>query len=61
MIEKQLEQRSVLQAEVKNLRRAQAEQLLELRKDVGRYLRFTRGNQTEARTRETGLGLRLER
>lgn len=61
MIEKQLEQRSVLQAEFKKLRQAQAEQLLELRKDLGRYLRFTRGNQTEARTREIGLGLRLER
>ncbi len=61
LIEKQLEQRAVLQTQFKDLRRRQAEQFLELRKDVGRYLRLTRGDESPARTRETGLGLRLER
>jgi hypothetical protein len=62
LIEKQLEQRTVLQAQFKELRRRQADQLLDLRKDVGRYLNFTRGDDPSlSRTRETGLGLRLER
>lgn len=61
LIEKQLEQRAVLQAQFKDLRRRQADQLLDLRKDVGRYLRFTRDNDSRSLSRETGLGLRLER
>lgn len=61
LIEKQLEQRAVLQTQFRDLRRRQAEQLLELRKDVGRYLNFTKLDDSPARTRETGLGLRLER
>lgn len=61
LIEKQLEQRAVLQTQFKDLRRRQAEQLLELRQDVGRYLGFTRGAPSQARARETSLGLRLER
>ncbi len=46
LIEKQLEQRAVLQTQFRDLRRRQAEQLLELRKDVGRYLRLTRGDES---------------
>jgi len=61
LIERQLEQRAVLQTEFKDLRRRQAERLLELRKDIGRYLKFTRDRQSQARTRETSFGLRLER
>ncbi|UJW86901.1 relaxase/mobilization nuclease domain-containing protein [Devosia sp. SL43] len=60
LIEKQLEQRAVLQTQFKDLRRQQAEQLLELRRDVGRYLKFTRSDQP-AQAREVSLGLRLER
>ncbi|MGF7210830.1 hypothetical protein GGE65_005442 [Skermanella aerolata] len=61
MIESQLYERRVLQAEFKELRHRQAEQLLELRKDVGRYFRFSRGIQAGSRNRDIGVGLRLER
>ncbi|WP_442092230.1 hypothetical protein [Rhizobium brockwellii] len=61
LIEQQLAQRAVLQAEFKKLRKSQAQQLLELRKEVGRYLQFSRGDTGPARTRENSLALRLER
>jgi hypothetical protein len=61
LIEKQLEQRAVLQVQFKDLRGREAAQLLELRQDVGRYLRLTRGPDAPARSRETSIGLKLER
>lgn len=64
LIERQLAERRVIQAEFRNLRHRQAEQLLELRKDVGRFLRLARadtGSLALERGRETGLGLRLTR
>jgi hypothetical protein len=61
LIEKQLEQRAVLQAQFKDLRQRQAEQLLELRRDVGRFFQFTRGDAGRAAGREQSLGLKLER
>ncbi|SDD21577.1 relaxase/mobilization nuclease domain-containing protein [Belnapia rosea] len=62
LIEQQLEQRGHLQAQFKALRKNQAQQLLELRRDVGRYLKFTRGQSSEiSQKRERSIGLRLER
>ncbi len=40
LIDRQLGQRQILQAEVTQLRRDQAQKLLELRKDIGRYARY---------------------
>lgn len=42
MIEAQLEERAPLQMQIKELRQDQAERLLSLRKDLGRYLAFAR-------------------
>ena len=62
LIDRQREQRATLQAEFKSLRRAEAEQLLALRKDIGRYLRFSKGLDAQTgRTRRADIGLRLER
>lgn len=64
LIDRQLAERRVIQAEFKDLRHRQAEQLLELRKDVGCYLRFARpdaGSLVLERGREVGFGLRLSR
>lgn len=61
LIEQQLEQRRILQTEFKELRARQARQLLDLRSDVGRFLRFTRGDAGSDRTRSASLGLHLSR
>jgi len=62
LIDKQREQRAVLQVQFKELRKRQAEQLLALRQDVGRYFRFARGlDQAPDRGRKSSLSLRLER
>lgn len=61
LIDKQLEQRSALQAQIKDLRRKQAEQLFELRKDIGRYLSLTRVEKTPDQSMRTGLTLKLDR
>lgn len=61
LIEAQLEQRRVLQAEIKALRTRQARQLLDLRADIGRYLRFTRSDPSTDRQRSVSLDLRLSR
>ncbi|PSM16694.1 relaxase/mobilization nuclease domain-containing protein [Nitratireductor sp. StC3] len=61
LIEKHLEQRAVLQAQFRELRTRQAERLLELRRDVGRYLNFARGDPGHAPGREQSPGLGLER
>ena len=60
-IDSQREERATLQTEFKSLRSAQAKQLLELREDIGRFLKFTHPQRSQARSREIGLGLRLER
>ena len=62
LIEKQLEQRAVLQEKFKELRERQAAQLLDLRRDVGRYLKFSRGDEpSAAREQARSQSLRLER
>lgn len=61
LIDKQRDQRAVLQAEFKKLRSAEAAQLLELRRDIGRYIKFTKPEPQAARARDTALGLKLER
>lgn len=66
LIDRQRGERAVLQAAFKDLRRRQAEQLLSLRKDVGRYLRLSKGLEADA-SRQQGQhrpispGLGLER
>lgn len=60
-VDSQREERAALQTEFKALRSAQAKQLLELREDIGRFLKFTHPQRSQARSREIGLGLRLER
>lgn len=61
MIDAQLEERRVLQSKIKLVRGAQAEELLELRKEIGRFLRFTRSDQAAGRAVNTGLSLKLQR
>jgi hypothetical protein len=61
LIDAQRERRAVLQAEFKDLRSAQAKQLLELRGDIGRFLKFTGARQSQARARDLSTGLQLER
>lgn len=43
LIDEQLRQRALLQTQFKELRKQQAQQLLELRGDIGRFLKLTRG------------------
>ncbi len=61
LAERQRAQRAVLQARFKELRRGQAKQLNDLRKDVGRYLRFSRGAKAPSRSRGASIGFRLSR
>lgn len=61
LVEKQRSQRAILQTRIKELRRDQAKQLRELRKDIGRYLKFARGNRAPNRSRGSSLGLKLSR
>lgn len=62
LIDKQLDQRRVLQTQFKELRRGQAEQLLSLRRDIGRFLALSRGmHGPPERTRRPSMALRLER
>lgn len=62
LIEAQLDQRRILQAQFKELRARQAAQLLDLRRDVGRFLQFARGEaSTHERARVANLDLKLER
>lgn len=55
LIKTQLDQRRVLQEQFKELRSRQAEQLLDLRRDVGRFLKFSRAAP------ERSLGAALHR
>lgn len=61
LIDAQRERRAALQAQFKDLRSAQAKQLLELRGDIGRFFKFTQAKQMQARSRDHSIGLRLER
>lgn len=62
LIDKQLDQRRVLQAQFKELRRGQAEQLLTLRRDIGRFLALSRGMRgPPEQARRPSMALRLER
>lgn len=61
-IEQQHTQRAVLQEKFKELRHRQAEQLSELRRDVSRYLRLSRGDPPDAaRSRARAPSLDLKR
>ena len=63
-IEEQLGQRAVLQTQFKSLRKSQADQLRDLRRDIGRYLAFSRDHERgtdRGHGRGVGLGLRRER
>ncbi|XHB98201.1 relaxase [Nitratireductor sp. ac15] len=59
LFETQLEQRSKLQERIKGLRNEQAYQLRELRKDVGRFLRFSKSISSPAQSRKPSTGLKL--
>lgn len=63
LIDKQLEERRALQKTITALRQDQARTLLELRRDVGRFLKLSRGQEARSQTpsRSKGLGLRLGR
>lgn len=54
LVDAQREERALLQAQFKELRTRQAEQLLELRKDIGRFLKFTRILDASSRVAEFG-------
>ncbi|MDZ7601379.1 MAG: relaxase [Hoeflea sp.] len=59
LIEMQLDQRAKLQIRFKELRNQQAGQLRELRKEVGRFLRFSKSISSPERSREMSTGLKL--
>ena len=62
LIQRQREQRAVLQEKFEELRKAQAARLLDLRKDIGRYIALSRGEEPGlGRTRGLSLGLKLQR
>jgi hypothetical protein len=64
LIDSHLTERSGLQSQVKELRGKQAEELTELRGEIGRFLKFSRGHDPGPRQTQghsAGLGLRLER
>ena len=62
LVERQMGERRALQAEFKQLRSQQAAQLGDLRQDIGRYLRLTRGQEpARARERSASRGLGLSR
>jgi len=66
LIEAQAAQRATLQEQFKALRQGQAKQLLELRRDVGRFLAFANTRERDRaadqqRELGSGRGLRLER
>ena len=61
LIDKQLSQRAVLQARIKDLRNNQARQLRELRQDVARLLISPRASPPPARQQGQSIGLALRR
>lgn len=61
VIDRQLTQRGKLQSEIRELRHDQAVRLADLRKDVGRFFRFSSSHSSRERTREISVGLKLDR
>lgn len=62
MIDRQRDERAVLQKQFREMRSQQAALLLELRKDIGRYLRMARARaDSAALSNRRGSGLRLQR
>jgi hypothetical protein len=62
LIDRQRSERAVLQADFKALRTRQTQELLELRREVGRFLQFSRGLEpSQAQKRSVSIGLKLER
>jgi hypothetical protein len=62
LIERQLAERATLQAQFRDLRKKQAEQLLALRADIGRFLKLSRAHaRTVERARGLSSPLKLER
>lgn len=61
LIEMQLEQRAVLQARIKKMRREQASLLRDLHRDIGRYLAFTRQAEVPGQSLGASTGLKLQR
>ncbi len=60
LVVRQLDQRALVQSKFRELRKGQAGLLLALRRDLARVLALTREPAAE-RSREQGIGLRLER
>lgn len=62
LTDKQRDQRAALQSQFKELRSGQAEQLRDLRREVGRFLKLSRGiGNTPERAQRASMSLRLER
>ncbi|GJE59625.1 relaxase/mobilization nuclease domain-containing protein [Methylobacterium trifolii] len=66
LIDRQRDERAPLQASFKELRARQAEDLLELRREIGRFLKFSKGlnaasGQGQEQRQSISLGLKLER
>lgn len=61
LIERQLDQRRALQRQIKQVRGLQADQLRELRKEVGRFMRFSKSISSPVQGREMSTGLKLSR
>ncbi|WP_435371451.1 relaxase/mobilization nuclease domain-containing protein [Mesorhizobium liriopis] len=62
LVQAQRDERASLQVEIKAMRKRQAEQLLELRSDIVRFLKFKRSQDAGlSRERNISLSLRLDR
>jgi hypothetical protein len=61
LIEEQMRQRSVLQERIRDLRHKQAETLLDLRADIGRYLKLSGEMRGQSIGQSLGLSLKLNR
>ncbi len=61
LVDRQLGQRAILQKQVGELRSAQAQQLSELRSEIGRFLRFSKEDRAASRGQDIGLSLKRER
>jgi hypothetical protein len=59
LIDQQRQERALLQVKFKELRQGQAKRLSELRRDVGRFMRFARGD-ARSPGRKSSQGLRLD-
>lgn len=61
LIDVQRGERSALQSEIKQARHEQAKQLGELRRDIGRFLKFSKSRASQDRGRDISTGLKLGR